>query len=367
MSAGRGGVVWESRATARDVAALAGVSPQTVSRVAADAPNVRPETRARVRAAMAKLGYTPNTAARMLRSGRSNVIGVVVHHLARTGEAHIVDAVVTTAHEHGYATTLVDAPDGSLEHLDAALQRLASTAGVVVLGLETADVDRLQIPGRLPVVVADSRSLTHPAVGCDQRGGVQAAVEHLLDLGHGTVHLVGGPAHSLQAREREQAWRATLARRGRPTPDVRHGDWTPGSGYAIGQLLAADPEVTAVLAANDEMAAGVMHALHEAGRQIPRDVSVVGFDDVLADHLWPPLTTVHQDFAAIGSGLVRVLLHRLAPSGDPADADDMAGGDATHAEHHGGAPRATTDALSRLVPARLVVRASTGPAPSSPA
>lgn len=351
MTGRRGGVGWTSRATARDVAALAGVSPQTVSRVAADATNVRPETRERVLDAMTKLGYAPNAAARALRSGRSDLVGVVVHHLARTGEARIVDAVVATAHAHGYATTLVDAPDGTAEHLNAALRRLGGVAGVVVLGLETADVDRLHVPVRLPVVVADSRSLVHPAVGFDQRGGAQAAVAHLLGLSHETVHMLAGPADSLQSREREEAWRAMLTASGREVPELLRGDWTPASGYEVGRLLAEDPSVTAVFVANDEMAAGLLRALHEVGRRIPEEVSVVGFDDVLAEHLWPPLTTVHQDFAGIGANLVRELLRRLAPlEGAPSGTGTALGT---------GAPEVSTT----LVPAQLVVRQSTGPAP----
>ncbi|GAB48309.1 LacI family DNA-binding transcriptional regulator [Mobilicoccus pelagius] len=361
MTGRRGGVGWTSRTTARDVAALAGVSPQTVSRVAADATNVRPETREKVLDAMTKLGYTPNAAARALRSGRSDLIGVVVHHVARTGEARIVDAVVATAHAHGYATTLVDAPDGTVEHLNAALRRLGGVAGVVVLGLETADVDRLHVPARLPVVVADSRSLVHPAVGFDQRGGAQAAVAHLLGLDHETVHMLAGPADSLQSREREEAWRAMLTAAGREVPALRRGDWTPTSGYEVGRRLAADPSVTAVFAANDEMAAGLLRALHEAGRRIPEEVSVVGFDDVLAEHLWPPLTTVHQDFAGVGANLVRELLRRI-------DVHDVGGGvdpaDAGAAPPVASTTAATTTATSTtLVPAHLVVRESTGPAP----
>ena len=215
-------------------------------------------------------------------------------------------------------------------------------AGVVVLGLETADVERLEAPGRLPVVVADSRTLVHPTVGFDQRGGAQAAVAHLLGLGHETVHMIAGPADSLQSRQREEAWRAMLTAAGADVPELHRGDWTPTSGYEVGRRLANDPAVTAVFVANDEMAAGLLRALHEAGRGIPEEVSVVGVDDVLAEHLWPPLTTVRQDFAGIGANLVRELLRHLPPH-----------------DRVGSRPPASTT----LVPARLVVRASTGPAP----
>ena len=343
----RGGVGWGDRATARDVAALAQVSSQTVSRVANGAPNVRPETREKVLAAMAKIGYSPNAAARMLRSGRSDTLGVVVHHLVRTGEAHIVEAVVATARARGYAVTLMDASSGSAHELNDAIRRVRQgVAGLVVLGLETVDVDQLQVPARTPMVVADSRVLAHPSVGFDQRGGAHMAVTHLLALGHASVHLLGGPADSMQAAQREEAWRATLVAAGRPVPEPWRGDWSPASGYELGCRIAADTSVTAVFAANDEMAAGLLRALHEAGRRIPEDVSVVGFDDLLAEYLWPPLTSVHQDFSGVGENLVRLLLRRI--EGDDAD----------------GGPGDDDGAVPTLVAPSLAIRASTGPAPA---
>lgn len=349
---------WVGRATARDVAALAEVSSQTVSRVANGSPNVKPETRARVLAAMAKIGYSPNAVARALRSGRSDTIGVVVHHLVRTGEARIVEAVTSTARARGYAVTLMDAPSGSAHDLNEAILRLRQgVAGLVVLGLETVDVDQVRIPARTPVVVADSRVLAHPAVGFDQRGGAHLAVTHLLALGHRTVHLLGGPEASIQAAQREEAWRATLSAAGREVPPPWHGDWTPASGYEAGRAIAENPEVTAVFAANDEMAAGLMCALHEAGRRIPQDVSIVGFDDLLAEYLWPPLTTVHQDFAGVGENLVRLLLRQIDASGDE-NSGEVEGDDAGHADDTG------DGSVSTLVSARLVIRASTGPAPA---
>lgn len=342
-SSGRGGVRWSRRATAKDVAALANVSAQTVSRVANGAENVRPETRARVLEAMAKVGYSPNAAARALRSGGTRNIGLIAHHLSRTGEANIVQAVTAVANQHKYAVSLADAADGSAEALNAAIDRLRQgVSGLVVLGLETTDVEKLRLPPNLPVVVADSRALPLPAIGFDQAGGAHLAVAHLLALGHETVHLIGGPADSVQAKQREEGWRACLTASGRPVPEPFVGDWTPASGYEIGKRLAQDPDVTAIFAANDEMAAGLMRALHEAGRAIPGDVSVVGFDDVLAEYLWPPLTSVHQDFTRVGETLVRLLLSQIEGEGSGI----------------------TATVLSRLIPPTLAVRASSGPAPA---
>lgn len=156
------------------------------------------------------------------------MLGVVVHHLTRTGEARIVEAVATTAHARGYAVTLVDASSESLADVNDAVGRLGrGVAGLVVLGLETADVDRLQVPARLPVVVADSRALPLPTVGFDQAGGTHLAVAHLLGLGHRTVHMLAGPEASVQSRQREQAWRFLLQAGGHPVPALLRGDWTP--------------------------------------------------------------------------------------------------------------------------------------------
>lgn len=328
-----------------DVAELAGVSTQTVSRVSMGLDNVRPATRDKVLAAMAELGYAPNTAARALRYGSFRTIGVIAHRLARTGESRTVEAVVEAARKEGYTVTLIDVESPSSDVVSAAATRLSHQAidGLVIIRAETASPDSLALPPRMPVVVSDSRFVGHhPAVGADQGDGARRATEHLLELGHRTVHHVAGPADSIPAQLRAEAWRAALAAAGCPVPDLLEGDWTAASGYDAGRRLAADPDVTAVFCANDEMAAGVLRALHENGRSVPGDVSVVGFDDILlAEYLWPPLTTVVQDFDEIGRRLVGRLLRQVRTGRieDDADADD----------------------LHEVVPVELKVRESTAP------
>ncbi|ACZ20396.1 transcriptional regulator, LacI family [Sanguibacter keddieii DSM 10542] len=323
-----------------DVAALAGVSAQTVSRVSTGAERVRPETRERVLAAMDELGYSPNYAARALRYAHFDTIGVIAHRLARTGEARTFEAVVDAARLEGYTVTLVDVQSPSSDEMTAAAARLTHQAidGLVIIRAEEQSPETLALPARMPVVVSDSRFVTHhPAVATDQAAGTRAAVEHLLGLGHETVHHLAGPADSSPAGLRVDSWRACLVAAGRPVPEVVRGDWSATSGYEQGLRIAADPEVTAVFCANDEMAAGLYRALHETGRSIPEDVSVVGFDDIpLAEHLWPPLTTVAQDFHQIGRELVDLLLRQVR------DGESL------------------TDVRS-LLPVELVVRASTAP------
>ncbi len=321
-----------------DVAQLAGVSSQTVSRVSTGADNVRPATRDRVLAAMDELGYSPNHAARALRYGSFGTIGVIAHRLARTGESRTVEAVVEAARAEGYTVSLVDIRTPGSDDVTDAVARLShqSIDGLVIIRAETATPVALALPPRLPVVVSDSRFVGHhPAVGADQVTGTHLAVQHLLDLGHRTVHHVAGPDDSAPAEVRVAAWRQHLVGAGRPVPDLLRGDWSARSGYEAGRRLAADPDATAVFCANDEMAAGVLRALAESGRRVPDDVSVVGFDDIpLAEYLWPPLTTVQQDFHLIGERLMELLLRQIRE-------------------------RTPLDDSRVVVPTRLVVRAST--------
>lgn len=329
-----------------DVARHVGLSQQTVSRVANGATNVRPETRDRVVAAMTELGYVPNQAARALRSGSFASIGLIAHRLSRTGESRIAEAVVDGARDAGYTVTLVDVEEPDDERVADAAQRLTHQAvdGLVLLRAEGAPPEFL-FPARIPVVVADSRPSPHYAtVTADEFGGGGLAVDHLLGLGHRTVHHVGGPADSVPGLLRERGWRAALTAAGAPVTEVVRGDWTAHSGLEIGARLAQDPTVTAVWCANDEMAAGVMLAMHRSGRRIPHDVSIVGFDGIeLTEVLWPPLTTVRQDFDTVGRHLVAALLAQIP-----------------------GAPGSGEDAVPprhQVLPVSLLERESTAPPP----
>ncbi|WP_062137369.1 LacI family DNA-binding transcriptional regulator [Demequina aestuarii] len=323
-----------------DVARLAGVSGQTVSRVANGSESVLPATRQRVLDAMNTLGYSPNSAARALRNGTFDTLGIIVHKLARTGESRTVDAIVTAAHQARHTVTLVDVESPSTDEVTAAATRLSHQAidGLIIIRAELERTADLALPADLPVVVSDSQFMGQlPSVGSDQISGTRRAVEHLLSLGHQTVHLLAGPQDSVPAGTRRRAWADTLAAHDRPIPAPLQGDWTAESGYAAGRAVADDPSITAVFSSNDEMAAGLYLALHEQGVRVPDDVSIVGFDDVpLATYLWPPLTTVRQDFGAIGKELVASLLTQMA----------------------GEAP--ARDALT-LIPTELIVRRSTAP------
>ncbi len=298
-----------------DVARLAGVSAQTVSRVSTGSAPVREPTRALVLAAMDQLGYSPNRAARALRSGTFGTIGLVVSRLGRTGETLITEAVVDAAAKKDYSVTLLQVRASDPDQWQHASHRISQQAidGLVIIRAEQATPTSLMLPAGLPVAVSDSRLLGHyPSVVADQVQGSAGVVRHLLELGHQTVHHVAGPLDSGAAKVRAATWHRSLEQAGIRPPRLCRGDWTAASGYRIGRKIAVDPSITAVYCANDEMAFGLIRALHEAGRRVPHDVSVVGFDAIaLTEFSWPPLTTVKVDFHRMGRELVRLVIEQM--------------------------------------------------------
>lgn len=295
-----------------DVARLAGVSHQTVSRVINGHPYIRPSTRESVERAIAQLGYQPNTAARALVRGRSGMVGIVTASGAFYGPRSAQNAVSAAARAAGYSVTSVELDDITHETLAAKVEELArlGVEGLVVVAGHDAAVEvARRREGVLPVVVVEGDLTRAPmSVGVDQVAGAMAATQHLIDLGHRRIAHVTGPLDWSESKARLEGWRLAMASAGLPAADVVHGDWSPASGYVAGQQLAGNPDVTAIFAGNDQMALGVLRALREAGRRVPEDVSLVGFDDIPeAAYLYPPLTTVHQDFAAVGRQAIAVL------------------------------------------------------------
>ena len=306
-----------------DVASRAGVSHQTVSRVLNESPLVREDTRARVMAAIEELGYRRNKAARMLATNRSGRIGMVSAHLALHGPSMIALAVQDAGFEAGYDVSLVALSELSVESLQGAVDRLLDEAveAIVVAvahreSLQTTRGLHLAVPVILVQGVSRGQSM---AAGIDQEKGALLATEHLLDLGHSHVAHVTGPLDWIEAGQRRGGWLQAHEKRNLlPGPEVQ-GDWSAESGYHAGLRIAEDPSVTAVFAANDNMALGLLRALHERGRRVPEEVSVVGFDDVPeAAYFWPPLTTVSQEFSALGQRAVALAIRALGGEAEPA-------------------------------------------------
>ncbi|WP_062460898.1 LacI family DNA-binding transcriptional regulator [Demequina soli] len=301
-------------ATMADVARLAGVALKTVSRVVNDEPNVRDEVRARVHAAIAEAGYRPNAAARALVTSRTRTLGVVTMSTTFRGPSAILAGVEAAARDAGYGIALTRTPTGSPEAIAAAMDALVDRGvdGIVILepAQSTATIGH-ETPGT-PVVVFEDRpgdSADWIRVGADDVGACREAVAHLLALGHGTVHHVAGPAGWRTSDARAEGWRTALEAAGRAVPAPVTGDWSAASGFEAGMALAARPDLTAVLCANDDMAIGLIHALEGRGLTVPGDVSVVGMDgSEVSAYLHTPLTTLAQDFEAIArEGVARLL------------------------------------------------------------
>ena len=324
-----------------DVARRPGVSVMTVSRALNDFPGVSLETRQRVEAAVADLGYRANTAARVLAGGRSRTLGVVAVEAEQFGQSRMLYGIEAAARGAGHVVSFVTL-DPETEELSDAVDHLwaAQVEGILAIAPVRPVVEAIaELDTGLPMVVmGGDPSLRGSTVTIDQEEGARRAVNHLLDLGHRTVHHIRGPAGWIDAAARERAWAETLEARGAPVAPVVDGDWTARAGHRAGQQLAGDPGVTAVFAANDQTALGLLRALHEAERRVPEDVSVVGYDDTPESaYLVPPLTTVRQDFGEMGRRGVELLL-------------DLVGEDEPVPTHVVVAPE-------------LVVRASTSPCP----
>lgn len=313
-----------SRPSMADVARLAGVSSQTVSRVSNGQANVDEATRARVLDAMQTLGYRPNGAARALKSGRFHTIGVIMTTLQTLGNIRTLDAVATEAVRADNSVLLMPISDRTMRGVSGAYERLSAQAvdgAVIVLEARFLDQAEFALPPGIPVVVVDSGAGPgYTVVDTDQALGARQATEHLLRLGHRQVWHIAGPETSFSAAHRAESWRETLRGAGIAPPPLLRGDWTAESGYQHGLTLGRRDDVTAIFAANDEMALGAMRALHELGRRVPADVSIVGFDDMdVAASFWPPLTTVRQDFAAVGRLSIQKLLAKVADPAIPPD------------------------------------------------
>jgi DNA-binding LacI/PurR family transcriptional regulator len=299
-----------------DVARLAGVSHQTVSRVLNLHPSVSPRTRTLVLAAIDELGYRPNSAARTLATGRSKTLGVITLAGTLYGPMSMLYGVEAAAREQGYMLTIVsvrDGEDGALERAVANLHKQRVDGIVAIAPLVSIGESLTALAQQIPLVAVESSPRASlPIVSVDQAAGARIVTEHLLELGHRTVWHVSGPAGWYESEDRIVGWTAALRAAGLEVPPALAGDWSPRSGYEAGRLLSRMPEVTAVFVANDQMALGVLRALNEHGRRVPDDISLVGFDDIPeSEYFSPPLTTVRQPFDTVGRRSLQTLLSEI--------------------------------------------------------
>jgi DNA-binding LacI/PurR family transcriptional regulator len=306
-----------------DVARQAGVSVMTVSRVLNGFPGVAGETRLRVENAVQALDYRANAAARILAGGRSHTLGVIAVETEQFGPSHMLFGIEAAARAADLALTFVTLRSVDRNELRSTLDHLRGmrVEGVILIAPVRQVVDAVRrLDVDLPLVLVGGDPSTHAStVTIDQHGGARLATEHLLDLGHATVHHISGPRAWIDASERIRGWEDALRARGARRGGLYEGDWSARSGYAIGASLARDRSVTAIFAANDQTALGVLRALHDQKRSVPEHVSVIGFDNTPeAGFYVPPLTTIGQNFAEVGERSVQLLLSRLDDdSSDP--------------------------------------------------
>ena len=347
-------------ASIRDVARLAGVSHQTVSRVLNGHPSIREVTKSRVLAAMDQLQFRPSRAARMLSMRRSQTIGILAAAVGtHYGPASSVSAVEDAARERGYYATVAHLASVAPGAISAAIEELLSqnVEGIVIVAPRTSVLSRLaSVPMNVPIVAAQGEQGGAggiPVAAIDQEAGVRMVLKYLLAQGHERILHVAGPPDWNDAQSRLRAYKAELRAAGLSWSPPLYGDWTADSGYEIGRSLVrggAELPFTAVFSSNDQMALGLIHAFRAAGFDVPGDISIVGFDDIPESaHFWPPLTTVRQDFGELGVRCVTLLMDAIGRTEAP---DGYAGAE----------PAASpVSPVSPLVVPRLIIRTSVAP------
>ncbi|MGN7861225.1 LacI family DNA-binding transcriptional regulator [Microbacterium sp. 22303] len=298
-----------------DVARRAGVSVPTVSRVLNGAAYVSEEKRSKVMKAIEELDFRPSAAARALVARQPKLVAVIAGNTSRYGYAETIRGIEESARGAGYTVsiTVVESAEDEVVARAVSLVLEQPLAGVVVLKFDPPGVAALhRIPKSIPTVsISGVREVGVPQAVLAEADAAAEVVDYLLGLGHETVQHVRVPP-SRKEDGRTTGWRRALVAHGAPVPVPVDASWEPESGREIGRALAADPTVTAVFCGNDEIAMGLIRGLTEAGREVPGEVSVVGFDDHPLARMWtPPLTTVDQDFAGLGSrayGLLETLI-----------------------------------------------------------
>ncbi len=305
-----------------DVARVAGVSQQTVSRVANNMPNVSERTRKRVQQAMEELGFRVSYAGRSLRDGKYRSVGLCVNDITEFGNLTMLDGITAAARERNYAVTLIEVSKAEEWSLSEAVRAMSALpVDGVILGMSrlAPDFETFTPMQGLPCVIM--AMYAHPrctTVDSDQYGASLMVMRHLYGYGHTKIRYIGGPSFSIDQAFRQAGWSDFLVEKGLEATEPLLGDWTARSGYEITRkMLDEDPNFTAIFAANDQMANGAIYALRERGLRVPQDVSVVGIDDSLGDYVPEnELTTVRFDMEKRG----RTAFEYAIPQDGPAAA-----------------------------------------------
>ncbi|WP_300265854.1 LacI family DNA-binding transcriptional regulator [Microbacterium sp.] len=306
----------------RDVARLAGVSHQTVSRVLNEHPSIRPATKKRVQDAIEVLDYRPNLAARALVTSTTRTLGILSATIGEFGPTASIASIEDAARAEGYSVSTLNLPETTPEAIGDAIRQLAreQVSGIIALAPQVRVFNVLRgMAAGVPIVsLLDASGSDGFTLSTDQVAGARAVTEHLISLGHTDILHLAGPQDWIEAESRMRGYLDALREADLQTfPPIR-GDWTADFGYFAATELARRADFTAVFAANDLMAIGLIHGFRDVGIDVPRHVSVVGFDDIpVAAHVWPPLTTVHQDFPLLGQRAVEMLLAQIRGESTP--------------------------------------------------
>jgi LacI family transcriptional regulator len=305
-------MVSNHKITIKDVAQVAGVSTQTVSRVLNNRPDVSPETRSRVQKVISDLGYAPNVLARSLSRGRSNTLGIVGFGLGYYGSTSVLTGIEKKSNELGLSFILSLLDRFEADRVDEILRDLLSrqVEGIIWAVPGISEVfqgfpQKLQnIP--VPVVFLNKEKINHDIVAAmDNRLGGHLATQHLLDQGYRRIGIITGPMDWWEARQRELGWRESLHDAGFDDLDVLkvEGNWSAASGEVrLHALIAKSPDIDAIFVGNDQMALGVLQAARRLGLQVPGDIGIVGFDDIPESaYFFPSLSTVRQNAERLGA------------------------------------------------------------------
>ncbi len=312
----------DRRATIKDVARIAGVSTQTVSRVINDRPDVAPETRAHIQQIVMDLDYKPSALARSLISQRSYTLGVVTAGLKYLGPSRTLNGITSMAGNLKYDLLLEELPRFDTEDIKPLIQDLLShhVDGIVWAVPEVGDnrrwVDEILMDVPVPVVFLTMQARAGVnTVSVDNYAGGVLATRHLLEQSRLHIGHISGPLDWWEARQRKQAWQETLGKAGIMASENHwaEGNWSSASGeMAFEQLLQSYPEMDALFVANDQMALSVLHTANRRGLHVPRDLAVVGFDNFLESaYFWPALTTVNHNHHELGCRAVEQVVKQI--------------------------------------------------------
>lgn len=308
-----------SKVTILDVAKKCGVSYQTVSRVINNRPEVSAKTRHSILKAIKDLGYHPNQLARSLKTRRSAILEVITFGVETFIPRELIIAMGRASIEHGYSLMFTDIPHDDPEEENRLFAHLNSglcDGAILTAPVESKLLEKISSdPPLLPMIqIRNQRGSKAPSVMIDQYHGSQLATQHLLDLGHTQIAEVCAPLYYHEALSRHNAFVDTLSNHGlSPTDCVEAAEWMPCDGYlAANQLIERGVNFTGLVASNDYLALGAILALNEHGYRIPEDISVVGFDDTPESAYYiPPLTTIKQDYEALGTESIHYLVELI--------------------------------------------------------